>query len=299
MSNRYNRKSSILDRCMRVIIQERLDHDMNRYTECNNKVDSTAKAEAIHDNYVKRKHRRLESEYSSQYYSTIKKQQEYPQEVAMKEQEYIEFVDVHNRRTKVYLSPEHISTIEFLRETGSYHDLYKYIESLDKKQEKKQDYLKQGYKVDNLSNGSIGIYLGNDEDAQELEYKTQKASNAQQENTPMIDKLTVYKQELLELQHALDRHNKQLLMDIEYYELTKHAYGSSTSTIEARKQGIELYKTRIELLERQIDNLAVALQQLSDARVSLLQAYTTGIGVLVAENDLIAVREQYNAVHGV
>ena len=51
------------------------------------------------------------------------------------------------------------------------------------------------YKIDNLSNGSIGIHLGNDEDTQELEYKTQKASNAQQENTPMTDKLTVYKQE--------------------------------------------------------------------------------------------------------
>lgn len=172
--------------------------------------------------------------------------------------------------------------------------------------EKTRDYLKQGYKVDNLSNGSIGVYLGNDEDTQELEYKTQKASSVQQENTPMTDKLTAYKAELLELQHALDRHNKQLPVDIEYYELTKHAYGSCTSTIEARKKGIEIYKTRIELLECQIDsiedhnhNLAVALQQLSDARISLYRAYTTGIGVLVAENDLIAVRDQYNAIHGI
>lgn len=99
--------------------------------------------------------------------------------------------------------------------------------------EKTQDYLKQGYKIDNLSNGSIGIYLGNDEDVPELEYKTQKASDAQQENTPMTD------------------------------------------------------------------NLAVALQQLSDARVSLYKAYHLGIDIDVAENELIAVREQYNAIYGI
>lgn len=121
--------------------------------------------------------------------------------------------------------------------------------------EKTQDYLKQGYKVDNLSNGSIGIHLGNDEDTQELEYKTQKASSAQQENTPMTAKLTAYKAELLEC--------------------------------------------LIDTVEVNIEKSAIALQQLSDAHISLLQAYTTGVGVLVAENDLIAVREQYNAIHGV
>lgn len=143
--------------------------------------------------------------------------------------------------------------------------------------------------------------IDKDMKAQEL---IQKASSVQQENTPMTDKLTAYKQELLELQHALDRHNKKLLVDIEYYELTEHAHGSST--IEARKRGIELYKTRIELLECLIDTAevhieksAIATQQLSDARVSLLQAYTTGIGVVVAENELIAVRKQYNAIHGI
>lgn len=202
---------------MRVIIQERLDHDIDRYTECNNKEVSTAKAEAIHDNYVKRRHRRLKSEYSQQYFDAIKKQREYKQEVAMKEQEYIEFVDVHNRRTKVYLSPEHISTIEFLRETGNYHDLYKYVESLDKKQEMKIDkdmlgVLQRHKQVCTTCNEYVAMINPQQSTVDKviqkaldigLVDKTQKASTPQQENTPMTDKLTELRKNLLAYQGAL------------------------------------------------------------------------------------------------
>lgn len=65
---------------------------------------------------------------------------------------------------------------------------------------------------------------------------------------------------------------------------------------------IELNRTTVPTDTLARDNQVTAeeaLQQLSDARVSLYRAYHLGIDIDIAEEALITAIEQYNAIHGI
>lgn len=100
----------------------------------------------------------------------------------------------------------------------------------------------------------------------------------------------------------------------EQSELAMKEQGMKDTTVQSTVYKVIQRAIGLDLLEKEIlqqtqkastlqqqntPMTAIALQQLLDASISLYKAYYLGIDIDVAENDLIAVIEQYNAIHGI